>query len=173
VTATLSVRGDIRAVLRDLKHLERTVVPRATATALNRTNERVRTQIVKGLSGSLGILQKRVRRRVILPRALRATRHKLTASGLTLFTFVPEIYRLRTVEARREAQGPNRFIATMPSGHVGLFRRRGPTRLPIQEILIDLSARTAREAAAVVNTQGRGLFRTEFARALRRHLRRR
>lgn len=172
MTFGIDVRADLREVRRDLRRLRDEDVPRAAATALNRTNRRVRTAVVRKLAGDLGVRpQRRIRRRVLIPRGagFRATRRHLVAGGLVLLAFVPEIWTIPSgARARRAAQGANKFIATMPSGHTGLFRRRGNRRLPIAEYLLDLSVRARTTVDRVLESDGARFFRAEFERAGRR-----
>jgi hypothetical protein len=45
---------------------------------------------------------------------------------------------------------PGAFVATMPTGHTGVFRRRGQSRLPIQEVMQPLD-KAGQVADEVVN----------------------
>lgn len=171
----LNVRTDLKAVERDLNRVQKQVVPKLAAQALNRTNRGIRTDIVRALSGGLNIKPaKRVRRRILIPkgRDFVATAQRLRAGGLFLFQYVPEIYTLKGARAKKQAQGPNRFLADMPNGHLGLFRRKSKSRLPISEFLVDLSPRAESIIDQLIQTKGAERWKKEADRLLIRALKR-
>jgi hypothetical protein len=56
---------------------------------------------------------------------------------------------------------PGAFVATMPSGHIGIFKRRSASRLPIVEQVVQLSA--AESAIEGVARQTSTRLETVFA----------
>lgn len=113
--------------------------PLAAARALNRSMASVQTAAVRDVAADLHIAQKDVRRGFSLERATASTllaRLVVTGRRLPLLAF-----RARQTQrgvsydlgrGRKVAGGA--FIATMRSGHVGVFRRRAARRLPILEL---------------------------------------
>ena len=170
----INVKADIRGFRMDLKRLKRNVVPEAAAVALNRTNRGVRTDGVRAISHQTGIQQKRVRRRLFIPKKFLAHKGNLSTGGLSLFNYVPEIWELPAgIKVRRARQGPNKFLAKMPTGHVGFYRRKRNRRLPIGEYLIDIGLRVARIMDEVISRAAVVRWPVEFDRAMKRRLRRR
>ena len=58
---TLSVRGDVKAVTRDLRRVSRVIVPRITSMALNRAIAKVRTKSIRDVAGAKAIPQSALR----------------------------------------------------------------------------------------------------------------
>lgn len=170
----LDVRGDFKAVTKDLDRVHRNLVPKAMSQALNRTNKGVVTDVVRALSRDLGIQQKKIRRRVKIPKspAFFSTPARLRAGGVVLLRWVPEIWTIGGGKrAQRAAQGPNRFVATMDSGHVGLFQRTSEKSLHIREFMVDLSARALSTADRVIETTGADRWKKQAELAVARILR--
>ena len=166
----IRLRGslDTRKVVRSLARLPGRT-RKITAQELNKQRKRSKTLIVRGLANRLNIKpQKRVRRRVLLPRGGFATERKLRADALALVETMPGRYFAKGTRGRgggftlvtaggskikntRQTTGQP-FFAEMASGHVGVMRRvdpktkrykggdkKKPTWLPIQEVMVDTS----------------------------------
>lgn len=111
---------------------------RATITALTRTARAVRAEAVKKLAAATGLKQTEIRQRHtrtwVDRAALRAT-VKITGRGIPLSKLKPRQNKsgvsFRTPEGRTTRL--HAFIATMPTGHTGVFLRKRQTRLPIAE----------------------------------------
>lgn len=110
--------------------------PRAMNAALNRTMTMVRTRAVRAVAADLGLPQKLVRPSMTL---VRSTWSTLTATLRIRGQRIPLIRFLRGAQPRRAVHIPGRlsvwpalgtppFVATMRSGHRGIFARRLPTR---------------------------------------------
>lgn len=116
-----------------------TEAPRASMRAINRTLESVNTQAVRAIADDLGIAQKGVRAALKIYRASTTSlRGSLQGTGkrIPLMDFAARqtkqgvTYRMAGVRRRI----PSGFIATMRSGHKGVFTRApGAKRLPIVE----------------------------------------
>ena len=63
---------------------------------------------------------------------------------------------------------PGAFLATMKSGHVGVFTRVGKARLPIQERFGPKISNAFKDAAPAIAERGRAVFFATFERLLRR-----
>lgn len=143
-----SVKPILTDTLRRTRRLQRRI-PVVTAQELNRQGRRSRTLITRQLSTASGVKpQKRIRRRVLLPRRGNAKPRRLRKDGLTLFESFPGRYfpkgippgaRVRVepegqVDRRGRRTKGQPFRAKMPSGHRGLFRRLGTASLPIRNV---------------------------------------
>lgn len=58
------------------------------------------------------------------------------------------------------------FVATLKSGHEGVFRRTGKARLPIKEAFTTRVADAFRDALPAVTERGRAVFTSTFTRVL-------
>jgi len=131
----------VRKMLRDIPQ----GMPRVMSRAINRTTTSARTEIARRISGQVKIKISDVRKGITI--------HKATYSRwqatLNLFTRrIPLIkfgarqlkkgvsYQISKIEGRKRiTEAPRPFIQTMPSSHVGVFRRTGPQRLPIVQLM--------------------------------------
>jgi hypothetical protein len=128
-----------------LKELPREIVPLATSRALNKTAASAKSTAVKALAKNTGLAQNKLRPFVQLrkatPRCCDALLFVAKGKRLPLITIDPKAKQGRTGVSYRGAQGlrraiPHAFIATMPSGHRGVYARKpGEGRLPIRELL--------------------------------------
>jgi hypothetical protein len=114
--------------------------PKAIARALNRSATSAEVVMVRSIAQDMALKQGDVRRYVYVrqatPTTLRAT---ISASGsrVPLIMFNARERRGRGVTARLPGgagQYPHAFIATMTSGHRGVFTRTSKARLPIAEL---------------------------------------
>lgn len=136
--------ADVRAFEAELRALGNRA-PAIMARSLNRAGLAGQTAMVRLVTADTGIAAKNVKREIVLDRANRTKpRFVLTIKGsrIPLIAFQargPEpsrgrghgvSYRLPTGRGRV----PNAFIATMPSGHRGVFKRTAQTRTPITEL---------------------------------------
>ena len=129
---------------------------RVMSRAINRTATGARSQAVKAIAAESGLQQKTIRQKVTI---LRANMRHWAATIRIRDTRVPMItlgakQTKRGVTVRDKAGGGRRliasaFIATMPSGHTGVFKRRGAKRLPIAEQMTDSLARYFEETAGL------------------------
>jgi hypothetical protein len=119
--------------------------PKAIARALNRSIRSGQTQAVRDVSKDVGLNQAAVRDRVTLsdatPSALVA-RLGFSLARIALIHFGatgprPSRGKGRGVSYRiggRRGRLPHAFIATMRSGHRGVFARTRQARLPVREL---------------------------------------
>lgn len=141
---TLQLRTDqaMKAILR-LKEK----APNAIARSLNRAAGSARTVMVREIARDIGLKQGTVREQLVTREARPDKLHTtIEASGkqiplIDLGASGPEPSRGkgRGVSYRNPGRGgrvriPNAFIATMRSGHRGVFKRVTQARLPITEL---------------------------------------
>lgn len=134
-----------KAIEIDLKDFSSVKVNRALVRALNRSIGSGRTLMVREIAGDTGLRSKDVREAMVMQEASltrpvaslgtslkRIALHKFRAKGP-----VPSRGRGRGVTYRLGGSAgrvENAFIATMKSGHTGVFRRAGKARLGIIEL---------------------------------------
>lgn len=146
----ISLQSNIDQVRRRLTRVQRQVIPQAAARALNRVARQAHTQMAREVAGSYAIKVGDAKKAIRVTRT--AGRHSLTAvltaagSRLPLMQFrARQTRRGVTVMVRRGERKLVRgaFVATMKSGHTGVFARGryGPggfqpakPRLPITEL---------------------------------------
>lgn len=117
--------------------------PVAISRALNRAGTSGRAGMVTAISRDMRLKAGTVRERIHLDNAT-PTKLSVTfyasAQRVPVYDFgakgpVPSRGRGRGVTAKTPARRyPRAFIATMRSGHVGVFQRVGTSRLPIREL---------------------------------------
>ncbi len=139
---SLRVNVDIDPVLRSLKRLEIGLAHKAIYRSLNRTIGGVKTNATRAVRQELTLKVKDIKRDLAVrrarPRGLEASLDiAVRPTGLIKFR-ARDTTRGVTVQVKRRA-GRKRlgkaFIATMPSGHKGVFtRRKGVARLPVGEL---------------------------------------
>jgi len=177
---SLELRVDNRELMRHLTAIER-AIPRIVPRALNRGATAARTVLVSTIRADIGLKARDVRRRTFIERA---TRGRLTArvsasrKRLPLIQFRargPEPSRGRGRGVRAKVPGgagryPNAFIATMASGHRGVYRRVRRARLPITELHGPSIGRVFEKHVDVGRARGEEVFeqqlRHEIARAI-------
>ena len=181
---TAEVRFDDKA----LRRIERTVghIPgamnRIVPPSLNRTAGWVRTRMARAVAGQMGSKVGEARRQI---RIEKATQHWWSAHVMIMNAAIPLIvlrarqdrlgvtYRLKNNKPHRRRHA---FIATMPSGHRGVFKRRTRHRLPIVEQSIRLQKAIdtaflpplARAAGGQLTKEVAGRLRWQLERARRR-----
>jgi len=141
---------------------------RALVRTINKVLNSVRSQGLRAIARThdmpYSALRKRRRGAVA-----RASRRDL--SGLVWFGTAPvkASYLGKPRESNRGARVGRHsfegaFVATTPSGHIGIFKRRGRSRLPIAEQVVKLSAARAALAPieAGVADQVEKVFRQEL-----------
>lgn len=163
----MNIRGDVKEITRHLSKTQRWVIPQAVPAALNKTGGKLNTQVRREISKRLGIPQKHFKNQIKL---FRATRRRWEAKewvGLDKRIPVSRVYKskarqLTYAKGVQNVPASKLFPATMPSGHEGIFYRKGSSRLPIQEVMIDLT----RVADDVLEMLGDVIVQKEFKRLL-------
>jgi len=140
---TLDIDVDVSAAQRKLFNMENTVVQQAAARAINRTLSQVKMGAVRELKDEIGSttglssagLRKSIKER-------KATRYRLRGELIPSGRAIPLIrFGARQVKqgVTAKAWGKRKlykgtFVAKMPSGHKGVYKRTGNKRLPIKEM---------------------------------------
>ncbi|WP_319403150.1 phage tail protein [uncultured Anaeromusa sp.] len=119
-------------------------IPRAAASAINRSAETARTEAVRGVRNEYVIQSKRIRETISIEKASSSNlsafvRSKGRPRALTYFKVNPKNIPKRK-QRRLKAQVKHSsgggmikgaFLARMKSGHLGVFNRLGKDRFPI------------------------------------------
>jgi hypothetical protein len=146
-------------------------INRAAARSLNKTLSWAGGQGRRILAEESGLALKSLRSRVRIGKASRDTLRGSVWFGLAP---VKAIYagsarQTRTGVSARGLSYTGAFLATMPTGHLGIFKRRGPARLPIDEQRIYL-AYTA-EHLSSLGARAHERLRTIFGQEINYELR--
>ena len=142
-------RGQMRALREMLRSIPRDV-PKALARALNKVAKSTHVRILRKISGEYAVSQRDLKNKNIsLKRAnyknLMAT-IRIKGRRIQLLTFKAKqlkkgvSYKIKKGRGRRvvyafmESPPGSKKQTTMASGHRGVFKRRGKSRLPIVEL---------------------------------------
>lgn len=120
----------------------------ALVRALNKTARWMRIQIARDCADELKVRVKDINAGLITLKASASS----PQSGVGLKPSAGVIKASQLGSAQQNSGGvragrhdwPHAFIASMPSGHRGVFRRRGPSRLPISEVQLVVTGRMAK-----------------------------
>lgn len=167
-----SFKGDLKKIRRRLKqHQQKCVVP-AARTATNKTMSHFKKVSARKLKGELGLPIKTINGRLKISKAkgkdLRATLYALTAPV--------RVTDLKYSKSKRGVRSSGRsfahsFVATLQSGKVGVFNRKGKARLPIEHTKIEIYTQAKARLDSEFK-QSRTVFINEFRKELARRLER-
>lgn len=144
MSAFVEVMLDTKDLDQDLREMGRSA-PLIMARALNRAGTAGRAAMVKVMKKDTGIASKNIRDEIRIDKANRSrpvVRVEIRGRRIPLIAFGakgPEpsrgkgrgvSYKLPTGRGRIG----NAFISTMPSGHRGVYKRKGTKRLPVREL---------------------------------------
>lgn len=170
----IDVRSNLRQAVIEFQVRTEKVVAAATLRALNRTATSVRAEGVRRIRERYNLKAGTVRKQL---RIDRATRNRLVsavaASGrpIPLVEFAARQNRrgvsVKVTRQRKTVSGV--FIAKMKSGHVGVYKREGKSRLPIRELFsVSLPQTfTQKQILAAMRKTAVERFGIEFTRELR------
>lgn len=174
------MRGRIELPAAELRRLranlgdELTREKRAGVRALNKAATAVASATTRGTAAATGVPARVVRKRV---KVRRASVRRIEAR-VWVGTYAVKVAELGTLhQGKRGARAgrgkiiPGAFVAAMPNGHTGLFKRKGAPRLPIQEQTISLLP-AAETVLIAATARGRGIVTREYRRLLARPNRR-
>lgn len=180
----IDVRADIKGATRHLNRVQRKIIPRITASALNDTARAHRNLGLKQVAKDIKLPQKLVTGRFDkngIKKADRATvekasKFKLTATisvysrGIPVIQAVTRAQKVRSsIRARTggvKAQGGRTyrraFIAEAKGGNVQVFVRKGKGRFPLGVPRIGVRKRIIAAYEKSINTTGIKTFRKRF-----------
>lgn len=190
---SVSVNGDVKDIVRDLKLRQPQIVKRSTLTALNRANAKVFTEAKREVRKRTGVPLKHYKSKIRKYNArfnnLRArvwmglgARIRLAAvnTGKKINRKWEPLIDAASLEDKTLA---NAFRATMPNGSDGIFIRRRNAgakggrdskgqlkrnRLPIRAVTLDITKESSEAVIHAGNVYGRAEFERVFKREFER-----
>ena len=145
-------------------------VPVVLRRSVTRTIRWVHTRVVRAVSAATGIQQKRVRRKYT---AMWIKRGDPPAAGIKIMDKPTPLIQLHPVRTERgimfrkgggQELRAGAFKATMPRGHVGIFKRRGRSRLPIGEQYENVVIPTAQTRINELRSEAADRLKLELTR---------
>lgn len=140
--SSFSVKIDMSAWADALKRLKDKAIT-AQVRAINRSASTARTGMTRLIAADMGLKAGTVRDRIVIRQAGRGLLSATLTANLKRIPLIdfgargPEPSRGKGsgVTAKTSTRSyPHAFIATMRSGHRGVFQRKGSSRLPISEL---------------------------------------
>jgi hypothetical protein len=142
----LNVRSNLRAAKRQLSGMEK-LIQKATRSAINRATQRAKTETGRKVREKYVIKQgDAVKTLSVRPAGGGSLKAEMTSKGSTipLINFntapkkrnknPPRVLKAAVFRGKARKPIPGAFVATMSSGHTGVFKREGKKRLPIREL---------------------------------------
>ena len=117
----------------------------ATTRALNRTSRWAKTRVARETADILNIRVGLVKETLVIVKARQSTLEATV--GLSKKAGAIKAAKIGTVKQNKagvrvgKKQFDRAFPATVKNGHFGAFRRKGKTRLPIQEVFIVITGK--------------------------------
>ncbi|WP_338482080.1 phage tail protein [Wolbachia endosymbiont (group A) of Nomada hirtipes] len=132
----------------------------AAVRALNKTALWLKSQAVREISEEKQIKLKVIRKRLRIIKARKSTLKVLIRAYLYDM-------RMRNIkQAKIRTAFNDAFMATMPRGYRGIFKRVGRTALPIQEVKLPLEPEASRIIENLVNYEVERIFEKYFTHEL-------
>lgn len=115
-------------------------ITRATVRALNKTALWAKAEATRNLSKDTQIKQQLIRKRLWIIKATRNSMRALIRVGLYGMNSskLGNIKQMSKGAMAGKHMFEGAFIATMKTGHRGIFRRKGRTALPIYEVTVPI-----------------------------------
>lgn len=145
-------------------------VTRASIFAINRTAEWLKSSAAREISA-----QKRVKLKIIRDRLkiTKANKKQLSAN------ISANMWALKGKDLGSMSQTPTgakaghytfqgAFVATMKSGHKGIFRRKTIARLPIKELYIPLDNYASKVISLLIDQESQAIFERHFQQQIKR-----
>lgn len=127
----------------------------AAVRALNKTALWLKSQAVREISQEKQVSLKVIRKRLRIIKARKGALEVLIRAYL---------YDVKQAKIRTSFN--DAFMATMPRGYRGIFKRVGKTALPIQEVKLPLEPEASRIIENIVNYETEKAFEKFFQREL-------
>lgn len=182
----VDVRGSAKAIQMHLQATDKNM-PNILKEALNRTGQKIGTLVARKVSTMKQVPYHATRRRW---RISKATKSRLSVT-VRFFTQTIPAHRLLTpaqlswsLKTRRSkaqtSKGvragshfwPSAFVQAVKNGNVVVMKRRGKPRYPTYSPGVDLLPEAQTAADAIVNADGRRIFKEEYESRLARWLKR-
>ncbi|MBA8769987.1 phage tail protein [Wolbachia pipientis] len=132
----------------------------AAVRALNKTALWLKSQAVREISE-----EKQIRLKVIRKR-LRIIKARKSALKVLIRVYLYDVRMRNIKQAKIRTAFNDAFMATMPRGYRGTFKRVGRTALPIQEVKLPLEPEASRIIENLVNYEVERIFEKYFTHEL-------
>jgi hypothetical protein len=131
--------GDIDQIIRQMRGTE-SQVQVAAMRALNKTALWLKSQSVKEISTQKKLQQKIIRDRLNIIKASKSSLKALVVASLygIKASLIGNMRQTSTSAKAGKMEFKGAFVATMPTGHRGIFKRKRASRLPIREVVLPL-----------------------------------
>jgi len=167
----------IKSYIKKLKKINRIEVPRASASALNKSAAIAKTRSMRGISKETRVPLKEIRKRVKIGKAtskkqvaeLKSYVRPVSASKLLTKAQITNKMGTGTNRQGVRAKGymwEGAFINRGKNQNVQVFRRKGAARLPIEAIKVEIDGPAQRIVPKVVTR----VMKSDYARLLKTDL---
>lgn len=177
---SVDVRGDVKAITKNLGQIPKKVIVPSANFAINRTAATINTRVVRNTTRDKRVPAKAVKR----SGAIKLKKSNFKTLTATITTRTRNLNPVTWLGARELKQGgvsarggrkwPKAFIAKgRGSNRDFVFERKGKPRLPIKahKVRLDQTVTGAR-TQRLIRRAGRGLFRENFEREAKRRTKR-
>ena len=166
----ISVKAQVKQMTRDLTKVQKKIVPRITSQALNFTARKYKTQLVKQTAAAVKIKQKLIRARVRFSKQAKPQDLRVIIS-----VWFMNVWAIALGSKGTKVDVPTfskKFVATMKTGHTGVFARKSVTRLPIKEVSVPINPVGEGIAVRLIDSFAIPAFLKEWQRLLAMRLKR-
>ncbi|APR98991.1 phage tail protein [Wolbachia endosymbiont of Folsomia candida] len=163
----LTISNDTNQTIKDINATEQQV-RLAAVRALNKTALWLKSQAAKEISEEKQIKLTVVRKRLRIIKARASTLEVIIKANLYAAR-ASSLGSMRQTKMGTKAgkyMFDNAFIATMPEGHRGIFKRKGRAALPIQEVKLPLEPEASKIVKELVNYEVEAIFEKFLQREL-------
>jgi len=154
---SIEVGGNIEKIIQNID-ANKAKVELATVRALNKTALWLKLKASQEISQEKQISLKVIRKR------LRIIKARKSAVKVLIRAYLYDV-RMRNIKQAKAAFN-DAFMATMPRGYRGIFKRVGRTALPIQEVKLPLEPEASRIIEHLVNYETEKAFEKFFQHEL-------
>lgn len=181
----IDIRGDCKAIFRDMDSVSKKIAPRVGSQALNKTMSKLIGESTKASAKATGLPLKHMRyrygadgakkaRRIVVPRAFKASPRKLWSQAFAWHRDIPLItlgakQNKRGVRAAKKQYG-RAFIAQAPSGGQHAWQRRGGEAHPIDVLKVKVAVTIRQITQKTFARRGFKYFKKEFEATMARRL---
>jgi len=172
MTLDIRLQSDFKAVNRNLTDMQRKVIPPVAISAINKTLNSHKRDFTRNVSKVANIPIRLIKQKIHLYKANQRYRSGLLWSNVSPIPLIKlsknATERVDGVKVgKRLAKGA--FVATMPSGHIGIYDRDNFSRLPISEVKVDVG-KVMKRAERRLNALSFREFMKHFVPELERRL---
>jgi hypothetical protein len=162
---SIEVNDNINKIIQNVD-ATKAKVELATIRALNKTVLWIKSQAIREISKEKQIQQKLIRKRLKVIKTNKSSIRALVTVGLYWIRAarLGSMRQMKTGAKAGKHEFKGAFIATMPRGYTGIFRRKESTALPIEEVSVDPNA--AIIVKKLINDEVEKVFEKFFQREL-------